>query len=243
MAKVFALADLHLSGTGEKPMDVFGELWRDHAARMAGAWDRLVTPGDDVLLAGDLSWARSLDGAAPDLAWIAERPGRKLLLRGNHDSWWSSVGKVRRVLPAGIELLHNDAHRVGPFVVVGARGWVDPDDPRSAAGDVRIFRREIDRLRASIADADARFERAWPRLALLHFPPWIAGREPSEVVEVLRHAGVRVCVYGHLHGDDHRVAIRGERLGLRFEFVAADAVGFAPVEITHLASGPDGCAA
>ncbi len=231
MTKLFALADLHLSGTGEKPMDVFGELWRDHATRMARAWDERVGPDDAVLLAGDLSWARSLEGAAPDLAWIAARPGRKLLLRGNHDSWWSSAGRVRGILAPGIDLLHNDSHALGGFVVVGARGWTDPGDPQAEPGDARIFRREVDRLRASIADADARFDRALPRLALLHFPPWIDGREPTEVVEVMARGGVSVCVYGHLHGEDHRVAVHGERRGIRFVFVAADAVGFAPVEI------------
>ena len=237
MTKLFALADLHLSGTGDKPMDVFGPLWRDHGARMARAWDGLVGPQDSILLGGDLSWARNLDEAAPDLAWIAARPGRKLLLRGNHDSWWTSAAKVRRVLPPGLDLLHNDAHRMGEFVVVGARGWNDPADPRAEPGDARVFRREIDRLRASIADADARLGHDTPRLALLHFPPWIDGREPSDVVPILRRAGVRICVYGHLHGDDHRVAIRGERDGMRFEFVAADAVDFAPVEIRLPADG------
>jgi uncharacterized protein len=231
MAKLFALADLHLSGTGDKPMDVFGAAWIDHASRIASAWDARVGPDDDVLLGGDLSWGRNLEEAAPDLAWIGARPGRKLLLRGNHDSWWSSAGKVRPHLASGIEILHNDAHRAGPFVVVGARGWTDPSDPRAEPGDARIFRREIERLRASIADADARFDRTIPRLALLHYPPWIEGRQPSEVVEELRRAAVRVCVYGHLHGEDHRLAIHGERSGIRFVFVAADAVEFAPVEI------------
>jgi uncharacterized protein len=241
MAKLFALADLHLSGTGDKPMDVFGETWRDHPGRMAREWDRRVQPEDHVLLAGDLSWARNLEQAAPDLAWIAARPGRKLLLRGNHDSWWTSAGKVRQILPPAIDLLHNDAHRAETFVVVGARGWTDPRDPHAEPTDARIFRRELERLRASIADADERFDRLTPRLALVHFPPWLEGREPSDVVEVLHRGAVRVCVYGHLHGDDHRLAIRGERAGIRFEFVAADAVGFAPVEIAAVTRGvPDG---
>jgi hypothetical protein len=241
MTKLFALADLHLSGTGDKPMDVFGPLWRDHGSRIAQAWDRSVAPDDGVLLGGDLSWARNLEEAAPDLAWIAARPGRKLLLKGNHDSWWSNAGKVRRALPAGVDILHNDAHRIGEFVVVGSRGWIEPGDPRAEPSDVRVFRREVDRLRASITFADATFGRDAPRVALLHFPPWVEGREPTEVVEILLRAGVTICVYGHLHGDDHRLAIRGERDGIRFEFVAADAVDFTPVEIRHMrTAGDDG---
>ena len=119
---LYALADLHLSLDGSKPMDVFGELWVDHASRMARAWDATVGEDDLVLLAGDLSWARTLEQAALDLAWIGDRPGRKLLLRGNHDSWWGSLSKVRRALPDHCEVLQNDAHEWGDWVIVGAPG-------------------------------------------------------------------------------------------------------------------------
>ncbi len=228
MARLFAIADLHLSLAGHKPMDVFGEAWRDHARKMAEAWDRRVAAEDTVLLAGDLSWARNMEEAAPDLRWIGQRPGRKILLRGNHDSWWSSASKVRGGLPAGCEILQHDSLEAGVWVVVGARGWLAPDDPRAQPHDAKIFRRELERLRLSLADADRRFGRGRPRLAMLHFPPWLEGRLPTEVVGVLREGGVRVCVYGHLHGEDHRWAVTGEREGIRFHCVAADAVGFAP---------------
>jgi predicted phosphohydrolase len=228
MSRVFALGDLHLSLAGTKPMDVFGAVWHDHAGRMAAAWDACVTAEDTVLLAGDLSWARSAAEAAPDLAWIAGRPGRKVLLRGNHDSWWKSPTAVRRILPPGCELLQNDAHRAGEWIVVGARGWTPPgggEPPHDRA----LFERELERLRLSIAHADREFGRGAPRLALLHFPPRIEGAEPSAVVPLLREGGVRLAVYGHLHGDDHRLAVQGERDGIAYRFVAADAVGFAPV--------------
>jgi predicted phosphohydrolase len=231
MGRVFALADLHLSLTGLKPMDRFGEMWRDHASRMAAAWDASVGADDAVLLAGDLSWARNPAEAEPDLAWIGARPGRKLLLRGNHDSWWGSAGKVRGLLPEGCEVLHNDAHRVGPWVVLGARGWTAPGDPMAQPGDEKVFRRELERLRISIRTADRLFGRERPRLALLHYPPWLDPERPTSVVGLLRSAAVRVCVYGHLHGEDHRRAVRGLRDGIDYRFVAADAVDFAPLEI------------
>lgn len=232
MGTLFALADLHLSLSGAKPMDVFGDLWADHAGAMARAWDASVRPDDTVLLPGDLSWARDLDEAAPDLAWIGDRPGRKLLLRGNHDSWWTSRAKVRRALPDGCDVLQNDAHLVDDRVVVlGARGWTAPDDPTAEDGDGKIHRRELDRLRLSVQDADRRFGRRHPRVAMVHYPPWIVGREPTGVVPILREAGVTTCVYGHLHGDDHRLGVRGVRDGIRFVLVAADAVAFAPQEI------------
>ena len=231
MGRVFALADLHLSLCGAKPMDVFGDAWHDHPRRMAESWDARVRPDDAVLLAGDLSWAESLAQAAPDLAWIGERPGRKLLLRGNHDSWWSSLSRVRQSLPPGCDVLQNNALRVDDLVVVGTRGWTSPDDPQAAPQDARVFRREIGRLRLSIADADCRYGRAMPRLAMLHYPPWLCGREPTEVVDVLHEGGVTACVYGHLHGADHRLAMTGRHDGIEYHFVAADAVDFAPVEI------------
>jgi predicted phosphohydrolase len=231
MPRVFALADLHLSLNGDKPMDVFGELWLDHARRMAEAWDRTVADEDTVLLPGDLSWGRTLAEAEPDLGWIGARPGRKVLLKGNHDGWWGSRAKVVAALPAGCEVLQHDALELGAWVLVGARGWVAPDDPAAGDGDERTYRRELDRLDRSLAEADRRFGRERPRLAMTHYPPCLAGGPDGPVVERLVRGGVRVCVYGHLHGDDHRLAVDGMRAGIRFHFVAADAVGFAPREI------------
>ncbi len=239
MARVFALADLHLSLAGTKPMDVFGELWRDHPRRMAAAWDERVAPDDTVLLPGDLSWARNLEEARPDLGWLAERPGRKLLLRGNHDSWWTSVSKVRRALPIGCEPLHHGALEIGHWVLVGARGWILPDDPLSTARDEKVFRRELGRLELSLADAERRFGRDRPRIAMLHYPPRFPGRPAGPVIECLRRGAVRVCVYGHLHGEDHRLAIDGECEGIRFHFVAADAVDFTPQPIPLPPDGGD----
>lgn len=230
---VHALADLHLSLDGSKPMDVFGEAWRDHPSRMARAWDASVAPDDVVLLPGDLSWATSLERAGADLRWIGERTGRKVLLRGNHDTWWTSASKVRRALPGGCSILQHDAVDLGGLVVVGARGWTAPDDPTAKPEDEAIFRREIERLKLSVADADRRFPRGTPRLAMVHYPPWIVGRAPTEVVGVLRDAGVTCCVYGHLHGTDHALGVQGTHDGIRFVLVAADAVDFAPVALTE----------
>jgi predicted phosphohydrolase len=235
MGRVFALADLHLSQAGLKPMDVFGDLWQDHAGKMAQGWDRVVEPEDVVLLAGDLSWGRNAREAEPDLDWIGARPGRKLLLRGNHDSWWprrASLDKIRSLLPADCEPLHGCSFALADRVVVGARGWLAPDDPLAEPSDARIFRRELESLKRSIAHADENFGRRLPRLAMLHYPPWLEGREPTAVVDELIRGEVAVVVYGHLHGADHALAVRGERNGVRYEFVAADAVAFTPVEIS-----------
>ncbi len=209
-------------------MDVFGAVWARHADRMAVSWDERVAQDDVVLLPGDLSWARNLEEASPDLAWIGARPGTKYLLRGNHDGWWDSVAKVRRALPPRCLALQNDAFDLGETVLVGGRGWVAPDDPLSGPNDPAIFQRELGRLRLSIEDADRKFGREKHRIAMLHFPPWIEGRDPGDVVAALKAGGVRTCVYGHLHGADHALAMTGDHDGIRYRLVAADAIDFAP---------------
>lgn len=220
-------------------MDVFGENWADHAHRMAANWDVLVSGSDTVLLPGDLSWARSLDEAAVDLRWIAARPGRKLLLRGNHDSWWGGIGRLREALPAGVEALHLDAHRLGDTVVVGARGWVLPEDPGFGPDDETIYRRELGRLERSIEDADRRFGPELPRIAMTHYPPCLEDGGETEVVRLLRQGRVRTCVFGHLHGADQARAPRGERWGIRFRLVAADAIDFAPAGVSGDSGDPE----
>lgn len=231
---VFALADPHLSFGRPKPMDIFGEAWRDHPARLAAAWDAAVGPDDVVLVAGDISWAHTLEEAAPDLAYLAARPGRlKVLLRGNHDSWWGSAAKLRAALPPGLVALNNDALRLPEgLVVCGARGWNLPTLPfADPVADPPLYRRELQRLDLSLAEA-ARLRQPGDELvAMLHYPPLGPGESSSEVIERLQKAGVATAVYGHLHGEDHAWAPRGLFGGLALHFVAVDFTGFAPVPV------------
>jgi hypothetical protein len=231
--RLFALGDPHLSFGRPKPMDIFGPAWEDHPAQLAAAWDAAVGPDDVVLVVGDVSWAHDLDDARPDLAFLAARAGRlKVLLRGNHDSWWTSASKVRRALPEGLAILHNDALRLDEGVVLcGARGWNAPGMPWSEPGDERIYRRELGRLERSLAAA-AELRRPGDALvAALHYPPLGPEREPSEVTERLVAAGVAVAAYGHLHGEDHAWAPRGREAGVELRFVAGDFTGFRPVPL------------
>lgn len=234
--QLFALADTHLSFGHPKPMDIFGELWRDHADRIATNWDRAVGPDDVVLVAGDISWAPSLAAAAPDLAFLAARPGRqKILLRGNHDSWWGSAAKLRAALPPGLIALQNDALRLPEGIVVcGARGWNLPSLPFfDAVSDPPIYRREIQRLDLSLRAAAALRRPGDLLAAMLHYPPLGPGEATSEVLERLLAAKVDTAVYGHLHGEDHAWAPRGVFGGLALHFVAVDHTGFAPVPIAR----------
>jgi hypothetical protein len=170
-----------------------------------------------------------LDEALPDLRFLDSLPGRKILLKGNHDYWWTSRGKVEAVLGPSLRLLQNDAIDLGGGIgVVGTRGWSPPEAPRATAEDRKIYDREILRLGLSLKSAAGRFARL---VAMLHYPPLYRGIGETGFVPLLREAGVKVCLYGHLHGPDHRYAVSGERDGIRYYFVAADAVDFTPVEI------------
>ncbi len=227
--RVFALADLHLGDAVNKPMDIFGPLWERHAERIDRNWRARVAPDDWVLVPGDISWAMKLEEALPDLRFIDALPGRKILLKGNHDYWWVSRGKVEAVLPPSLRLLQNDALDLGEGIgVAGTRGWSPPEAPRSTPEDRKIYDRELLRLELSLKAAAGRFDRL---VAMLHYPPVYRGLGDTGFVPLLRAAGVRVCVYGHLHGGDHRYAVSGERDGIRYCFVAADAVDFTPVEL------------
>ncbi len=239
--QIFGLSDLHLSFSSDKPMDVFGEHWRDHADKMAAAWDALVTNDDVVLCPGDLSWALRLEGASRDLAWIAARPGRcKILVRGNHDYWWSAIGKVRKALPPTLVALQNDAVDLGDVVVVGSRLWSCPGGLDFGANDEKIYLREIERLKLSLTAGRA-LAGERPLIAAIHYPPFAAdrGRSPTPFSDLIEQAGVKLCVYGHLHGRPaHRTAFEGERGGVIYRLIACDHLGFTPARVWPLEPRP-----
>lgn len=223
--RIYAIADLHLSLTSEKPMDVFGETWRGHTEKLERNWRETISQDDLVLIPGDISWAMQLNAALPDLSFIGALPGRKILLKGNHDYWWSAIGKVRAALPEGMRALQNDSFTEDGISVCGSRGWLCPGSSNFSADDEKIYLRELDRLSLSI--------RSLPpdsgiRIAMLHFPPFSDKDRPSGFTERLEAAGVRAVVYGHLHGDANRYAFEGEKNGIVYHCVAADKLDFAP---------------
>ena len=218
---VFAIADLHLPAR-QKPMDVFGDHWRDHFQRIRQDWLNRVDDGDAVLLPGDLSWAMRLEDALEDLRCIGQLPGRKLLMRGNHDYWWSSIGRVRRALPGGMFALQNDSLRLDGRLYAGTRGWTLPG-PEVPEDDLRIYRRERMRLELSLAHA-RRADAAAPITVMMHFPP-LTEDEPG-FSDILEAYGVEDCVYGHLHGPAIYGAVRGERRGVRYHQVSCDGLDF-----------------
>lgn len=218
---VFAISDLHLPAR-VKPMDVFGEHWKNHFERVRSDWLARVGDKDVVLLPGDLSWAMQLDEALEDLRSIAALPGTKVLLRGNHDFWWSAIGRVRRALPEGMLALQNDSVLLNGRLYAGSRGWTIPT-AESDADDVRIYNRERMRLEMSLKSARAKDAHA-PITAMLHYPPLTD--ELTGFSDILEAYGVEDCVYGHLHGAGLYGAVRGERRGVRYHQVSCDGLGF-----------------
>lgn len=218
---IFAISDFHLPGGDDKPMEVFGSHWEGHFEQICKDWREKVAPYDTVLIPGDTSWAMTLDNAMPDLLSIGALPGKKILLKGNHDYWWSSITKLRERLPDGMYALQNDALALDDNVFCGARGWVSDGDEQ----DLKIYRRELIRLEMSLAQAQ-RLRNDRRLIALLHYPPVDMGGKETEVTALLERFNVNDVVYGHIHGQGTKTAFSGLLNGVRYHFVSCDGLGF-----------------
>lgn len=231
---IYAIGDPHLSGAAPKPMDIFGPAWEDHAGRLFRNWREVVTDGDLVLVPGDISWAMDLEGATVDLQAIDALPGTKVLIQGNHDYWWQSISRLRRLPLRTVHFIQNDHFRWGDTFVCGTRGWLLPDDRAWAedpAHNEKILAREVGRLKLSLDSA--RKAGAGDILVMMHYPPVSRPGEHTPFSEVLSATpGVRLCVYGHLHGAPaHERAFQGVLDGVEYRLVACDALQFTPLRV------------
>ena len=230
--RLFAIGDLHLSGGNEKPMDVFGPQWDRHFSHISEHWRGKIGEDDLVLIPGDISWAMHLEEAREDLEEIAALPGQIIFCKGNHDYWWNSISKVRSILPPKIRALQFSAADAGPFVVCGTRGWIFPteEQPLDEANQ-KIFNREVQRLRIALEAAHHLAENR-PIVAMMHYPPLLAGQKDTAFTGILEEYRVHTVVYGHLHGQGIQSGFTGEYHGIRYYLVSCDSIGFDPLEIT-----------
>ncbi|NLO89497.1 MAG: serine/threonine protein phosphatase [Clostridia bacterium] len=226
---VFAIADLHLSLGEPKPMDIFGAHWENHHKKIEKNWRRNVSDDDWVLVCGDISWAMDLKKALLDLDFIAGLPGKKILIRGNHDYWWKGISKLRNALPQGMFVIQNDFVPIGKIAVCGSRGWLLPHNNNYLPEDEKIYNREL--LRAEMSLKKAEVEGYGEKLFMMHFPPFNNGVLDPGYRKLFNEYRVKWCVYGHLHGPDHRFAVEGNIDGIEYRFVACDYTDFAPVKI------------
>ena len=223
---IFAMGDLHLSGEKQtKPMDIFGENWVGYVEKIEKSWQACVAPTDWVLLPGDISWAMNLEQAQQDLDWIARLPGKKVLLRGNHDYWWQSIGKVRGALPADVYALQNDAMVIDDYMLCGTRGWLCPGSTQFTQEDEKIYAREIGRLKLSLDYANAR-NAALPKIVMMHYPPFHVSAEATGFTELITAYGVQKVLYGHLHGPSLKYCFAGELQGVEYIPVSSDYLDF-----------------
>lgn len=228
---LFAIGDLHLPGGDDKPMDVFDPQWNGHFFRISEDWQARVKPEDTVLIPGDISWALQLNNAIPDLQAIGSLPGKKILLKGNHDYWWTSLGRVRAVLPEGMQVLQYDAIDLGDTVICGSRGWNQPtEESPLEKEDEKIYLRELQRLELSL-QAAVRIAAGRPLIAMMHFPPLYENMRDTGFTALLEKYGVSKTVYGHLHGPGIRSGFNGCWNGIEYRLVSCDSLGFKLLKI------------
>jgi len=247
--RVWALADLHLSfGVPDKQMDVFGERWANWTQKIETHWRAQVASEDLVLIPGDISWGKEIEEARPDLEWIAQLPGTKVLLKGNHDYWWSSLSKIQKIMPPSMHVVQNNVFHFKGIGVGGARLWdtsaynfdkyipyaENPavqkttaweQDPKEAE---KIFQRELARLEISLRDFK---ESDRIRIVMTHYPPIGADLATSSVSTLLEKYRVNICVFGHLHNVNMHLPMFGSKNGIQYRLVAGDYVDFMPVKI------------
>lgn len=245
---IFAIGDLHLSfGVPHKEMELFGPAWKNHAEKIKTAWDAAVLPQDIVLIPGDLSWGMRLNEALPDIQWLDERPGIKVLIKGNHDYWWGSISKLRAALPKTIHVIQHDVVLIDDIAIGGARLWDSKEynfssiiDMKPMTGapkakdeekDEEIFRRELSRLEASLRllPKDASL-----KIMMTHYPPIGIDLAPSSASALFEQYGVHLVVFGHLHSLKQGLPqLFGTARGVRYALCSCDYLEFAPLPIAR----------
>lgn len=229
--KVFAISDLHLSTNCQKPMDIFGKSWVNYFELICADWKAKVSQDDVVLLPGDFSWAMRMEDALADFELVSQLPGKKVILRGNHDYWWNTLSQVRNAIPKDFFALQNDCLRFGDVLICGTRGWVCPDGDNLNAEDKKIYLREVERLKLSIASMQKQRQPEDKVIAIMHYPPFNGRYEDSDFVKQFVQADIKTVVYGHLHGKDCRSNLYMKKFGIDFYLTSCDLAGNVLTEI------------
>lgn len=232
---IYTIGDLHLSFRENKPMDIFGENWANHEQKIKEDWLKKVKEEDLVVLPGDFSWATYLKDTDLDFEYINNLPGKKLLLKGNHDYWWTTLNKLRTFIEEekflNIDFIYNNAYEFENKIIVGTRGWSFGESEE----DKKIAKREAMRLELSINEGKKLYGEEKEIIAFMHYPPiinsHIAKNEPSDYVRVMQKYGIKKCFYGHLHSTSIQEAVEGNYFGIEFKLVSADGVDFKLIQI------------
>ncbi len=228
---LFGISDLHLSlfRPKAKDMAVFGNQWDKHWLKIEESWREQISADDIVLVPGDFSWATRAHEVAPDLEWFGALPGRKVIVKGNHDFWWNSYKKLCAMLPEGVYAIQNNAIELDDYIFFGSRGWdVMPGEGEDPTEWERIFKREVSRLRLSIEAMQKQRGTREP-ICLMHYPPLIEHDRPTPLSDLIESSGTRFCVYGHLHGEAGWIkGFKGKRREVKYQLLSCDYLKFKP---------------
>lgn len=227
---IFAIGDLHLSFSQDKPMYIFGDNWIGHDEKIKKDWTKKITDNDLVLLPGDFSWSTYLNDTYKDFEYINNLPGKKLLLKGNHDYWWTTITSMRRYINenkfSNIDFIYNNSFEFDNCIIAGTRGWSLSDEDQ----EKKFIKRELIRLELSLSDAVKRYGENKEIIVCMHYPPItrskILNSEKLEFVDLMKKYNVKKCIYGHLHAAAINDAIEGNIQGIEFKLVSADSLDF-----------------
>ena len=213
-------------------MDIFGANWKNHPGKIRQSWLSMIRPEDTVIIAGDLSWGRNLTDALPDLQWLSTLPGRKIIIRGNHDYWWDTVTKMTKATNGAFEFLHNNTIKVGSIALAGTRSWIPETARTFTEKDAAILKREEGRLERSLQLAA---ETGASRIfCVLHYPPYDDHRRPMHILSIMKKYGVQDCIFGHIHGERNFHDLPAELCGIRLHLTSADYLDFKPYFICEV---------
>ena len=229
--KIYAISDLHLSTNCDKPMNIFGPVWDNYLDKVEKDWNDKVGHDDLVLIAGDVSWAMHLEDAYADLDYIASLPGKKVILRGNHDYWWKSISELRANLKPNMFAVQNDAIRFENAVVCGSRGWTVPEKEHKTPEDEKIYNRELIRMELSLKSAIAQKQDGDKVVVMIHYPPFNSKLEDSEFTRLFEKYGVDKVVYGHLHSYDKKGKLYLNKNGIDYYLTSCDLTENTLIEI------------
>lgn len=221
---IWAIADLHFDHTKNKSMDIFGENWKNHQEKIAKDWQKKVKDDDTVLIAGDISWGMRIADALPDLELISSFAGNKIFLKGNHDYWWSGINKLNALNLPKVKFLQIESIETEEAIIFGTRGWACRDSEDFSENDEKIFKRELIRLELSFKSYTGNSNK--PRICMIHYPPFNNDKTPNEFFELMKKYKIDKCIYGHLHGDGHKLAIEGNIDGIDLYCTSSDYLDF-----------------
>lgn len=229
--ELYSLSDFHLSTDCDKPMNIFGMVWDNHLDEIKSACNKL-NDDDIILIAGDISWAMTLEQAKADLKIIGSIKGRKILIRGNHDYWWKSISAVRNALPKGVYALQNDSIKIGNIVFTGSRGWTTPEAGTVLPKDEqKIYNREILRFRLGLVEAAKLREDDDKLVVLSHYPPFNSTFARSAFTDLFDEFNVNAVVYGHLHGPNIKTCKIVKIGDIKYYLTSCDLLRNHPVHI------------